>query len=87
MCGCFCQSPLYDGAVFVDSEDVINQADVGMTALYAEDCLALSNISRMLGYTAFAEELEARGNGLVQQINANLVRSIIHLLSVSYQYG
>ena len=73
--------------MFVDSEDVINQADVGMTALYAEDCLALSNISRMLGYTAFAEELEARGNGLVQQINANLVRSIIHLLSVSYQYG
>ena len=45
-----------------------------MTALYAEDCLALSNISRMLGYTVFAEELVERGNGLVQQINSNLVR-------------
>ena len=47
-----------------------------MTALYAEDCFALSNISRMLGYTAYAEELEARGNGLVHQINTNLVRML-----------
>jgi len=68
------QSPLYDGALFVESEDVINQVDVGMTALYAEDCLALSNISSMLGHTAFAQELAERGNGLVRQINANLVR-------------
>jgi hypothetical protein len=68
------QSPLYDGAQFVGSEDVINQVDVGMTALYAEDCLALSNISSMLGQTAFAEELKARGEGLVEQMNNNLVR-------------
>ena len=45
-----------------------------MTALYAEDCLALSNISSMLGHTAFAEELKARGEGLVEQMNNNLVR-------------
>jgi putative isomerase len=65
-------SPLYDGAKFVAGEDVLDQVDVGMTALYAEDCFTLANVSRQLGHTAFAEELQARGAGLVSQINANL---------------
>ena len=65
-------SPLYDGAKFVVAEDVLDQVDVGMTALWAEDCFTLANVSRRFGHTAFAAELEARGAGLVAQINANL---------------
>ena len=42
-------SPLYDDAKFVSSEDVINSVDVGMTALYARDCLALAAVCARLG--------------------------------------
>jgi hypothetical protein len=64
-------SPLYDGATFVVSEDVIDSVDVGMTALYARDCLALAKVCRMLGtsFDAFALEFERRGTAIVSTIN------------------
>lgn len=44
-------SPLYDGATFVPSENCIDSVDVGMTALYARDALELANLSLALGET------------------------------------
>merc|ERR1712050_827305 len=51
-------SPLYTGAgyeaKFIDSEDVIDSTDVGMTALYARDSSVLADLSEALGRQDFA---------------------------------
>eukprot|EP00036_Acanthoecidae_sp_10tr_P017251 CAMPEP_0206301406 /NCGR_PEP_ID=MMETSP0106_2-20121207/8194_1 /ASSEMBLY_ACC=CAM_ASM_000206 /TAXON_ID=81532 /ORGANISM="Acanthoeca-like sp., Strain 10tr" /LENGTH=185 /DNA_ID=CAMNT_0053732147 /DNA_START=125 /DNA_END=679 /DNA_ORIENTATION=+ len=62
-------SPLYDGAQFVDDEDVIDSVDVGMSALYARDCFVLANISGRLGRSDLADELTARGTSLISSLN------------------
>lgn len=41
-------SPIYDGAKFVDESDTLDQTDVGMTALYAADCDALAQVATRL---------------------------------------
>lgn len=65
-------SPLYDGATFVTNQNVIDSVDVGMTALYARDSLALANIARALRLDAFASELEVRGTQTASQLNGVL---------------
>lgn len=64
-------SPLYDDAIFVDDGNVMNQVDVGMSALYAYDCAILGRLARLVGHTEAALELEAK---------AKKVRSILHEL-------
>jgi hypothetical protein len=54
-------SPLYDGVPFDPKTNLLQQADVGLTALYVADCRALAEIAEILGRTADASELRARG--------------------------
>jgi hypothetical protein len=63
-------SPLFDGAAFQDSADVIDQTDVGMTALYAADSAALASLSRAIGRLDYAAELGARAADLTSGMNA-----------------
>lgn len=55
-------SPLYDDAMFVVDEDVIDYVDVGMTSLYARDCVALAAVAGMIGRDDYRNELERRGS-------------------------
>jgi putative isomerase len=54
-------SPMYDGVPFDPRTSLLQQTDVGLTALYVADCRALADIAEMLGRTADASELRARG--------------------------
>jgi hypothetical protein len=54
-------SPMYDGVPFDGTSNLLEQEDVGLTALYVADCNALSEIAGTLGRTADAAELRARG--------------------------
>jgi hypothetical protein len=63
-------SPLYDLAAYLESEDAIDTVDVGLSAIHARDSLSLANISRASGRLDFATELDARGASTVEQLNA-----------------
>jgi neutral trehalase len=54
-------SPMYDGVPFDAETNLLAQADVGLTGLYVADCNALAEIATILGRTADAAELRARG--------------------------
>ena len=41
-------SPMYDSATFIDGANVLDQWDVGMTSLYARDCLDIARLSYYL---------------------------------------
>lgn len=51
-------SPMYDGVKFNKRTHTMEYADVGLNALYAMDCWALSEISRILGKIEQAALLE-----------------------------
>lgn len=64
-------SPLYDGAQFVSSEDVIDSVDVGMTSLYARDSQALAALSsKVNSLPGAASELRARAATTLATINS-----------------
>jgi len=69
-------SPLYMragyDATFVAERNVIDSVDVGMTALYARDALALGKLARRLGRLDAAEELEQRSARLARTLNKEL---------------
>jgi putative isomerase len=54
-------SPMYDGIPFDTDTHVLLLQDAGLNALYARDCADLAEIARLLGRTAEAAELLARG--------------------------
>jgi putative isomerase len=54
-------SPMYDGVPFDGAKNLLDQQDVGLTALYVADCHALSEIADTLGRPADAAEIRARG--------------------------
>jgi putative isomerase len=54
-------SPMYDGVPFDGPSNLLEQQDVGLTSLYVADCGALSEIADLLGRTADAAEIRARG--------------------------
>jgi putative isomerase len=54
-------SPMYDGVPFDGASNLLEQEDVGLTALYVADCQALAEIAATLGRAADASELRARG--------------------------
>jgi hypothetical protein len=62
-------SPIYDGAQFVTAANALDQTDVGMSALYALDCAALANVSKLLGRKDYAAELGARATAMANGIN------------------
>ena len=53
-------SPMYDEVPFNPDTNLLEQADVGLTGLYAADCRALAEIAEVLGQAADAAELRAR---------------------------
>jgi putative isomerase len=53
-------SPMYDGVPFDGPSNLLQQQDVGLTALYVADCSALAEIAEVLGRTKDAAELRAR---------------------------
>lgn len=69
-------SPLYTGtgyeAKFIAEEDVIDSADVGMTALYARDCTALATLARALGRSDDEKELTERALRLQEVLNERM---------------
>eukprot|EP01063_Lacrimia_lanifica_P006841 TRINITY_DN14313_c0_g1_i1.p1 TRINITY_DN14313_c0_g1~~TRINITY_DN14313_c0_g1_i1.p1 ORF type:complete len:660 (+),score=213.63 TRINITY_DN14313_c0_g1_i1:174-1982(+) len=65
-------SPLYDGAAFVDSANTLNIVDVGMSALVAQDAAILSGIAALLGKADLAAELGARSTRLKTAITSEL---------------
>jgi putative isomerase len=54
-------SPMYDGVPFDAKANLLEQGDVGLTALYVADCRALAEIATILDLPADATELLARG--------------------------
>jgi putative isomerase len=54
-------SPMYDGVPFDGASNLLEQEDVGLTALYVADCQALAEIAATLGRAADASGLRARG--------------------------
>ncbi len=54
-------SPMYDGIPFDSGRHVLELADVGLTGLYAADCLALAEIAGVLDRTGERDELARRG--------------------------
>ena len=55
-------SPMYEDVPFNREQNVLELQDVGLTSLYIADCRALSELARLLGRTAEADELEARAD-------------------------
>ncbi len=53
-------SPMYEDVPFNREQNVLELQDVGLTSLYVADCRALSEMARLLGRAAEADELEAR---------------------------
>ena len=53
-------SPMYEDVPFNREQNVLELQDVGLTSLYIADCRALSEMARLLGRAAEADELEAR---------------------------
>ncbi len=53
-------SPMYEDVPFNREQNVFELQDVGLTSLYIADCRALSEMARLLGRAAEADELEAR---------------------------
>lgn len=51
-------SPMYDGVIYNENTHTMEYADVGLNALYAMDCWALGEISRIMGKAEQAELLE-----------------------------
>jgi putative isomerase len=65
-------SPLYDGASFVADADVMDQVDVGMSALYAYDCVTLSRLAYAVAQTQVAQELEDKAAEVIVRLNEEL---------------
>ncbi|WP_419862204.1 MGH1-like glycoside hydrolase domain-containing protein [Candidatus Palauibacter sp.] len=53
-------SPMYENVPFNPAKNTLELQDVGLTSLYIADCLALSELARVLGRHAEAQELAAR---------------------------
>lgn len=55
-------SPMYDGIPFNGARHTLELADVGLTSLYAADCLALAEIADVLGRPGEREHIACRGD-------------------------
>ncbi len=53
-------SPMYDGAVFDKTKNIMLLADVGLMGLYILDCRSLSQIAKIIGRDDVINEIEER---------------------------
>lgn len=65
-------SPMYDEAVFNNQTHTMEYADVGLNALYAMDCRALSEIARILGKDEQAVQMNREYERMKNQMNQML---------------
>ena len=63
-------SPMYDGVPFDKERHIMKLQDVGLSGLYVMDCDALSDIARVLGRKAEAEELRRRADSVSRAMAA-----------------
>ncbi len=65
-------SPMYDDVVYNKQAHTMEYADVGLNAMYAMDCWALAEISRLLGKTEQAGLLDKEYNRMREAMNEQL---------------
>jgi hypothetical protein len=65
-------SPIYDDAVFNETANTMEMADVGLNSLYVLDAWSLAEMADILGETEARDRLRAEWQAMGERINAHL---------------